>query len=74
MARFDRRGGIMWASPFGPLRVYYAEPVVKESYDDVKKFGFRRLDALLTRSGRRSTPPGLHSRFPYGHNQLFSAA
>jgi outer membrane protein insertion porin family len=22
--------GITWASPFGPLRVYYAEPVVKE--------------------------------------------
>jgi len=32
--------GVMWASPFGPLRVYYAEPVVKKSYDDVKKFGF----------------------------------
>ncbi|MGJ8572745.1 MAG: outer membrane protein assembly factor BamA [Hoeflea sp.] len=32
--------GITWASPFGPLRVYYAEPVVKESYDDEKKFGF----------------------------------
>jgi len=32
--------GITWASPFGPLRVYYAEPVVKESYDDLKKFGF----------------------------------
>ncbi len=32
--------GITWASPFGPLRVYYAEPVVKKSYDDVKEFGF----------------------------------
>ena len=32
--------GVTWASPFGPLRVYYAEPVVKESYDQVKKFGF----------------------------------
>ena len=32
--------GITWASPFGPLRVYYAEPVVKESFDDIKKFGF----------------------------------
>lgn len=32
--------GITWASPFGPLRVYYAEPVVKETYDEVKKFGF----------------------------------
>lgn len=32
--------GITWASPFGPLRVYYAEPVVKESFDRTKKFGF----------------------------------
>ncbi|MBC7281307.1 outer membrane protein assembly factor BamA [Hoeflea sp.] len=32
--------GITWASPFGPLRVYYAEPVVKEDFDEVKKFGF----------------------------------
>ena len=32
--------GITWASPFGPLRVYYAEPVVKESFDEVKEFGF----------------------------------
>lgn len=32
--------GVTWASPFGPLRVYYAEPVVKESFDEVKKFGF----------------------------------
>lgn len=32
--------GITWASPFGPLRVYYAEPVMSESYDKVKKFGF----------------------------------
>lgn len=32
--------GITWSSPFGPLRVYYAEPVAKESFDDIKKFGF----------------------------------
>lgn len=32
--------GITWASPFGPLRIYYAEPVVKQSYDQTKKFGF----------------------------------
>jgi len=32
--------GITWASPFGPLRVYYAEPVVKQPFDDTKKFGF----------------------------------
>ena len=32
--------GLTWASPFGPLRIYYAEPVVKESYDETKKIGF----------------------------------
>ncbi|OCW56578.1 outer membrane protein assembly factor BamA [Hoeflea olei] len=32
--------GITWASPFGPLRVYYAEPVAKQDFDEVKKFGF----------------------------------
>lgn len=32
--------GLMWSSPFGPLRVYYAEPVAKENFDRVKKFGF----------------------------------
>jgi UDP-3-O-[3-hydroxymyristoyl] glucosamine N-acyltransferase len=49
--------GITWASPFGPLRVYYAEPVAKESYDETKKFGFRRLDALLTGFGWRQRHP-----------------
>lgn len=32
--------GLTWASPFGPLRVFYAEPVVKETGDKIKKFGF----------------------------------
>ncbi|MBO6917598.1 MAG: outer membrane protein assembly factor BamA [Rhizobiaceae bacterium] len=32
--------GITWASPFGPLRVYYAEPIAKEANDKIKKFGF----------------------------------
>jgi outer membrane protein insertion porin family len=32
--------GIIWASPFGPLRVFYAEPVVKQNQDVTKKFGF----------------------------------
>lgn len=32
--------GVTWASPFGPLRVYYAEPIVKEGTDRIKKFGF----------------------------------
>lgn len=32
--------GITWASPFGPLRVYYAHPVASEATDKIKKFGF----------------------------------
>ncbi|TDH36183.1 outer membrane protein assembly factor BamA [Pseudohoeflea suaedae] len=32
--------GLTWASPFGPLRIYYAEPVVKEKFDETKKIGF----------------------------------
>ncbi|MEP2947616.1 MAG: outer membrane protein assembly factor BamA [Lentilitoribacter sp.] len=32
--------GITWSSPFGPLRVYYAEPIAKEANDKIKKFGF----------------------------------
>ena len=32
--------GLTWASPFGPLRIYYAEPVAKESYDETKTIGF----------------------------------
>jgi len=32
--------GLIWASPFGPLRVDYAYPVVKEESDDVEHFNF----------------------------------
>lgn len=32
--------GLIWSSPFGPLRLYYAEPVKKESYDKTRRFGF----------------------------------
>ncbi len=32
--------GIMWASPFGNLRVDYAEPIVKEDFDKVQQFRF----------------------------------
>ena len=32
--------GLLWASPFGPLRVDYAIPVVKEETDDVQEFNF----------------------------------
>ena len=31
---------IIWASPFGPLRVDYAVPVVKEDSDRVQNFNF----------------------------------
>ncbi len=32
--------GLIWASPFGPLRIDYAVPVVKEDYDLVQEFNF----------------------------------
>jgi outer membrane protein insertion porin family len=32
--------GIMWASPFGNIRFDYAEPVVKEDFDEVQQFRF----------------------------------
>ncbi|MCO5065656.1 MAG: outer membrane protein assembly factor BamA [Rhizobiaceae bacterium] len=32
--------GLLWASPFGPLRVDYAIPVAKEDYDQVQEFSF----------------------------------
>lgn len=32
--------GIIWASPFGPLRIDYAIPLVKEDSDEVQNFSF----------------------------------
>ncbi|MBX3582637.1 MAG: outer membrane protein assembly factor BamA [Rhizobiaceae bacterium] len=32
--------GIIWASPFGPIRVDYAVPVLKEEHDQVQEFNF----------------------------------
>ncbi len=32
--------GLMWASPFGPLRIDYAVPVAKEKTDKVQEFNF----------------------------------
>jgi len=32
--------GLIWASPFGPLRIDYAVPVVKEDTDEVQEFNF----------------------------------
>ena len=32
--------GLMWASPFGPIRIDYAIPVKKEATDDVQQFNF----------------------------------
>jgi outer membrane protein insertion porin family len=31
---------LIWASPFGPLRVDYAQPVLKEDTDEVQEFNF----------------------------------
>lgn len=32
--------GLLWASPFGPLRIDYAVPVKKEDTDDTQEFNF----------------------------------
>lgn len=32
--------GLMWASPFGPIRIDYAIPVKKQASDDVQEFNF----------------------------------
>ncbi|MBP0615451.1 outer membrane protein assembly factor BamA [Jiella mangrovi] len=32
--------GLIWASPFGPLRVNYAHPLKKEDFDDTQEFSF----------------------------------
>ncbi|MFA6154324.1 outer membrane protein assembly factor BamA [Mesorhizobium sp.] len=32
--------GLMWASPFGPIRIDYAIPVKKQARDDVQEFNF----------------------------------
>ncbi len=32
--------GLLWASPFGPLRIDYAVPVKKRAWDDVQEFNF----------------------------------
>jgi len=31
---------VMWASPFGPIRVDYAVPFAKEDYDEEQRFRF----------------------------------
>jgi outer membrane protein insertion porin family len=32
--------GLIWASPFGPLRFDYAVPITKGAYDRVQQFKF----------------------------------
>ncbi|MFN4088440.1 MAG: outer membrane protein assembly factor BamA [Alphaproteobacteria bacterium] len=32
--------GLTWRSPFGPIRLDYAEPILKENFDSVSKFLF----------------------------------
>lgn len=31
---------IIWNSPFGPLRFDYAEPIIREDYDKIRRFSF----------------------------------
>ncbi|MEM8652500.1 MAG: BamA/TamA family outer membrane protein, partial [Pseudomonadota bacterium] len=33
-------GSILWASPFGPLRVDYAVPIAEEAFDERREFNF----------------------------------
>lgn len=33
-------GSVIWASPFGPLRVDYAVPIAEEAFDDIEEFSF----------------------------------
>ena len=62
--------GIIWASPFGPLRVYYAEPVVKKAYDDVKKFeDLKGKTILIASSAQRGYWPWLKAKFGLSDSQ-----
>jgi len=38
--------GILWLSPFGPLRFDYAVPVAKEDFDEVQNFRFSMANAF----------------------------
>jgi outer membrane protein insertion porin family len=32
--------GVTWASPFGPIRLDFAEPILKQSYDKIQHIHF----------------------------------
>jgi len=32
--------GLTWRSPFGPIRLDFAEPLIKEDFDEVDRFLF----------------------------------
>lgn len=38
--------GVLWLSPFGPLRFDYAVPVAKEDFDEVQNFRFSMANAF----------------------------
>jgi len=40
MVRSSFGAGLIWGSPFGPIRVDYAVPVTKKSYDVTQRLGF----------------------------------
>ena len=40
MIRSSFGAGLIWGSPFGPIRVDYAVPVTKKSYDVTQRLGF----------------------------------
>ena len=47
--------GLVWDSPFGPLRFDYAIPLTKEGYDIVQEFRFGGGTTLLIRSSRQKS-------------------
>ena len=38
--RLTSGAGILWQSPFGPIRIDYSVPILKETYDKTETFSF----------------------------------
>ena len=38
--RLTAGAGVLWQSPFGPIRIDYSLPILKETYDKTETFSF----------------------------------
>ena len=38
--RLTTGAGVLWQSPFGPIRIDYSLPILKETYDKTETFSF----------------------------------